>query len=165
MYSANKCWLITFYVPGPGPTLCGRHKTHQTSSRNFTPLEGPGMHNEIQNVVFTVTFRFQRNSLKEAFLSRWNQERHDFWQQSPVGEAANKWHEIIRQEGWDKREAKVKCPSGDPSPWPSHFVLWRWISSRVIRVHKYQRRRAWRILLLLFYQHRRYNNILHRYGA
>lgn len=106
MYSANKCWLITFYVPGPGPTLRGRHKTHRTSSRNFTPLEGPGMHNEIQNVVLTVTFRFQRNSLKAAFLSRWNQERRDFWQQSPVGEAANKWREIISQEGWDREKQR-----------------------------------------------------------
>lgn len=70
------------------------------------PSEEPGMHNDTHNMVFTLTFLFQRNSLKGACLSRRNQERHDFWQQSPIGEAADECHEAMGREKWDKREAK-----------------------------------------------------------
>lgn len=171
MYSANTCWLITFHGPIPGTTLCGKHKTHWTSLRNSSPLEGPGMHHTMQNMVFIVTFRFQVDSLKEAFLSRCNPERHEFWQQSPMGKVANKWHEIIRQKGWSTRRAKANVPPSEdpwPSPWPSHLVLRHWIFSRVIRVHMYQSHRGWRITVVtffFFFNQGRGNNIPYRYKA
>lgn len=99
MYSVDKCWLITYCIPGSPQCARDRPEKALTSSRNFIHLKETSMYSELGNMVFTVTFLFQINFFEEAFLSRWNQERHDFRQHLPVGHVANKWHELMGQEG------------------------------------------------------------------